>query len=162
MPNPIALSNKLYTSEPSASLEAFYGPYATLSVALTSIPSYIRAVGKPFLVKDINNNITEYVFNGGILDIHAVTKSSIMSGGSGSSAPIYVDPAGLPVNSNTTTYLSSNYGLEPIGTEVYDTINKFVYKKIATSTWIKSAAVNPDDDMDPAGVIQGVQLISYK
>lgn len=161
---PIGITDKLYTTSASASLEAFYGPYASTAAALAAIPSNFRAVGKKIAVVDGSDNVTEYVFNGGVADINLVTVESLMSGGGGggTSAPIYTDPAGLPVNSNTTSYLNSNFGSDPIATEVYDTANKFMYKKIATSTWTKTAAVSPDDDMDPSGVIQGVNLISYK
>lgn len=166
------LSNKYYSNDGSPSIEAFKGPYATLDAALAAIPQAFRQLGREVLIKT-GTRIRSYRLDGfddtnqtnreniTIANIVPLEDTMVVSGGGGSTI-IYVDPPGLPVNSNTNTFLTSNYTLAPIGTEVYDTVNRFMYKKISSGVWVKTAAVSPDLDMDPIGVIQGINLISYK
>lgn len=167
------LSNKYYSNDGSPSIEAFKGPYASLAEALVAIPQAFRQVGREVLIKT-GNRVKTYKLDGfndnlqvdresiTVANIIPIENTMTITGGTGGGLPIYVDPAGLPVNSNTNTFLNSNYSLDAIGTEVYDTINRFMYKKISSGVWVKTAAINPDLDMDPIGVIQGINLISYK
>lgn len=167
------LSNKYYSNDGSPSIEAFKGPYVSLATALAAIPQQFRQVGREILIKT-GTRVKSYKLDGFDDSIQAnreaITTSNIVpvettmevSGGDGTAATIHVDPAGLPVNSNTTNFLTTNYDSDPVGTEVYDTVNRFMYKKISSGVWVKTAAISPDLDMDPIGVIQGINLISYK
>lgn len=59
---------------PYPNIDYKYGPYDSLEEALSYLPNRFRAIGLTFGVKDSNNNIVEYWFNGGISDSNAVKK----------------------------------------------------------------------------------------
>ena len=73
------LTEPLYVVNPVSDIDSLYGTYNSLQAALTIIVPSLRAIGRKFGVVDSNNEIKEYVFNGGILDEHAklVTASFI-------------------------------------------------------------------------------------
>ena len=65
------LTEPLYVVNPVSDVDALYGTYNSLQAALSIIAPNLRAIGRKFGVVDSNNEIKEYVFNGGILDEHA-------------------------------------------------------------------------------------------
>lgn len=161
----IAVANQFFDGAGSPSIQAYYGPHASLVDALAAIPPALRTVGRIVGIRT-GNLINDYKLEGfddtDLAVKTALTTDAFTSAGGSGGGEVIVDPLNLPVNAGTLTFLNANYSANAIGLEVYDTVNRFMYKKIGATTWAKTAAVDPDSSLDPAGVIQGVNLIAHK
>lgn len=62
-----------------ANIDEYYGPYESIELALSSVPSAVRAIGKTIAVIDSDtNNITEYWWQEGVADENLVEKSIVI------------------------------------------------------------------------------------
>jgi hypothetical protein len=110
---------KSYSRE---SLDKRSGPYDTLANALAAIPSSQRYVGLPVVVvasaaydgsgNFISGNVTRYLFDGGIDDVHLVEDAT----GAGGAADGVL--TGALVNENGELVLSFSEGLADIVVDV--------------------------------------------
>ncbi|MGY6650238.1 hypothetical protein [Wenyingzhuangia sp. IMCC45574] len=157
------LNNKVrIISAASANVDFDYGPYNSISEALTTLTSPFRTLGKTVGIIS-NGSIEEYWFKEGILDIDLIQKQSSSegssSGNSNAGAVNYILDGSVV---DQTTYFSSQYSSEPIGTRVVDTVENIIYEKVSDTLWIKNLAVAVGTDIDSQATITGINLVSYK
>lgn len=156
------LNNKIrIISAASANVDFDYGPYNSITEALTTLTSPFRTLGKTVGVVS-NGSIEEYWFKDGVLDIDLVQKQSSDSGSSGNTSPGTVNYILDGAVVDQATYFSSQYSSEPVGTRVVDTVENIIYEKVSDSLWIKNLAVAVGTDIDSQATITGINLVSYK
>lgn len=152
------------TAQLMPSLEATYGPYATIDAAYDAIVADFEAGGIPVGLTvgiKVDNTITDYWFNGGTTKAHLVKKypEGGSGGGGGEGYTLFTTPS---VAEDSTTYLNANFTTAVKGDHVVDTTTGHVYIKYSATGWTKLVGTILAASPSPNASIVAAAIMSYK
>lgn len=108
--------------KPLPNLDFKYGPYSSITEALSNIPAELRAVGLTVGIR-VNSTIQEFWFNGGVRDADLVVKNNGSGGGSGEAGktPKFDKAIALALPADAAPTAEVVYkGEDESGTPLYD------------------------------------------
>lgn len=143
---------------PVPNIDGAYGPYTSVSAALTAVASGRRAVGLTVGIKT-GNTIKEYWFDGGIENSNLVPKQT-NSGGGGGGESMQVEITNNVTD--TTTYLNAQYPSAAIPTMVVDETLGGIYFKYAANKWVKVNGTILGSSVPATAKVVAANVLSYK
>lgn len=138
----------------TANADSQYGPYDSLSAALTAVESPTRAIGKTVGIM-VNGSVVEYWFKSGITDSDLVVKST---SGSSSGGAINI----VTTSTETITWLNAQYPSAAIGDRVINTTTGAIYLKYSSTGWVKTAGTILTDTAPTVAEVSSASVLSYK
>lgn len=135
----------------TANADSQYGPYDSLSAALTAVESPTRAIGKTVGIM-VDGSVVEYWFKSGITDSDLVLKT-VSSGNTTST---------VTTSTETITWLNSTYPNATVGDHVVNTSTGALYIKYSSTGWIKLAGTILTDSAPTVATVASASILSYK